>query len=136
MMKGGSAMDHDKPIARTPTGMERTKERRVYVPRVDIFETKDAIVVAADMPGVDDTSVDITLENRVLTIQGTTQSRIFDGHNMVYTEYDIGDYERAFTISDEVDREKIEATVNAGVLHITLPKAEPVKMKKISVKTA
>ena len=129
-------MDHDKQIAQTPTGMERTKERRVYVPRVDIYETKDAIVLTADVPGVDEKSVDITLENRILTIRGMTQPEFFDGHSLVYTEYDIGDYERAFTISDEVDRDGIEATVNAGVLHITLPKAEPVRMKKITIKTA
>ena len=49
---------------------ERTRNRRVYVPKTDIYETKDAIVLVADMPGVDEKSVDITLEKNVLTITG------------------------------------------------------------------
>jgi len=48
----------------------------------------------------------------------------------------VGDYQRAFTISDEVDREKIEATVKNGVLRLTLHKAEQVKAKKIVIKAA
>jgi HSP20 family protein len=114
---------------------ERTKSRRVYVPKVDIYEAKDAIVLVADMPGVDEKSVDITLEKNVLTITGSVEPEIYKDHSITYSEYDTGDYERAFTISDEVDRNKIEASVKQGVLRVTLPKSEPVKAKKIAIKT-
>jgi len=114
---------------------ERTRNRRVYVPKVDIYEAKDAIVLMADMPGVNEKSVDITLEKNVLTITGTVEPEAYKDHSITYSEYDMGDYQRAFTISDEVDREKIEASVKNGVLCVTLPKAEPAKMKKITIKT-
>jgi HSP20 family molecular chaperone IbpA len=124
-----------KQEAQNIAGTERTRNRRVYVPKVDIYEAKDAIMLIADMPGVDEKSVDITLEKNVLTIAGTVEPESFEGHNITYSEYGSGDYERAFTISDEVDREKIEASVKQGVLRVTLPKAEPVKAKKITIKT-
>jgi HSP20 family protein len=61
--------------------------------------------------------------------------RIHDA-TMMYSEYEIGDYERVFTLSDEIDRDKIVATVKNGVLRLELPKAEKVKPKKIAIKAA
>ena len=58
----------------------------------------------------------------------------FKDHSIAYAEYDVGDYQRAFTISDEVDKDKIEATVKNGVLRLTLHKAEKVKARKIAIK--
>ena len=124
-----------KKEAQSSVETERTKSRRVYVPKVDIYEAKDAIVLVADMPGVDEKSVEITLDKNILTIAGTVEPEAYKDHSITYSEYDTGDYERAFTISDEVDRNKIEASVKQGVLRVTLPKVEPVKAKKIAVKT-
>jgi HSP20 family protein len=124
-----------KKEAQSSVETERTKSRRFYVPRVDIYEAKDAIVLVADMPGVDEKSVEITLDKNILTIAGTVEPEAYKDHSITYSEYDTGDYERAFTISDEVDRNKIEASVKQGVLRVTLPKVEPVKAKKIAVKT-
>ena len=129
-------MDTEKKIAQTPVETERTRVRKVYVPRVDIFESKDSIVIIADMPGVDEKSTDITLEKNVLTISGTVESMSYEGRSVAYAEYDVGDYERSFTISDEVDRDRIEAKMKNGVLHVTLHKAAPVKAKKIAIKAA
>lgn len=86
------------------------------------------------MPGVDDKSIDITLEKNVLTIYGMVDAEIPENHRLYLSEYGIGDYQRVFTLSDEVDREKIQATVNNGVLKLILPKAEIAKTKKIPVK--
>jgi len=124
-----------KKEAQTPMEAERTRNQKVYAPAVDIYEAKEAMVVIADMPGVDDKSVDITLDKNVLTITGTVEPASYKGYSIVHAEYDVGDYERAFTISDEVDRDRIEASVKNGVVRLTLPKAERVKAKKIAVKT-
>jgi HSP20 family molecular chaperone IbpA len=115
---------------------ERTRNRKVYVPKVDIYETKEAIILIADMPGVDEQSVDVVLDKNVLTISGRAEPLSFKDYSIAYSEYDVGDYQRAFTISDEVDREKIEATVKNSVLRLTLHKAEQVKAKKIVIKAA
>lgn len=114
--------------------VERTRARRVFSPRVDIIERKGDILVTADMPGVDETSVDINLEKNVLTIYGAIEDEPLAGHEPYYTEYGLGDYERAFTLSDEIDRDRIRATVKNGVLKLVLPKAEATKSRKIAVK--
>jgi len=128
--------DLAKQEAQHPLETERTKVRKVYAPRVDIYETKDTIVLVADMPGVDEKSIDITLEKNVLTITGNIGHSNNKDYTMHYAEYETGDYERAFTISDEVDRDKIDAEVKNGVLKITLYKTERAKVKKIAIKAA
>ncbi len=116
--------------------VEPTRARKVYTPAVDIIERKDDIVVIADMPGVDERSVDITIEKNVLSIYGRVEPMVPEQHRLAASEYGIGDYQRVFTISDTVEREKIEATVKNGVLRLVLPKAEEVKTRKIAVTAA
>jgi HSP20 family molecular chaperone IbpA len=116
------------------SGSERTRDRPAFVPRADIYETDDQIVVVADMPGVDENTVDITLENNVLTINGFVEPAPVEGYNLAYAEYRVGDYQRAFTLSDQIDREGIEATVKDGVLRLHLPKITEARIKKIAIK--
>ena len=128
------AKEMHKKEAETPEIGERTREMRVYTPAVDIIERKDDIVVIADMPGVDEKSVDITLEKYVLTIYGKVEADMPEKHTLYLSEYGIGDYQRVFTLTEEVDRDKIQAAVKNGVLRIVLPKAEALKTRKIAVK--
>lgn len=128
--------DIEKQSAQTPVEMERTRNRKVFVPKVDIYETKEAIILVADMPGVDEKSVDVMLDKNVLTISGTAEPLSFKDYSIAYAEFDVGDYQRAFTIADEVDKDRIEATVKNGVLRLTLHKAEKVKARKIAIKAA
>lgn len=114
--------------------IERARAVKIFHPDVDIMERKDDIVVIADMPGVDESSVDITLENNVLNIYGKVDWNAPDNLKLTHGEYGMGDYQRMFTLTGEVDRGKIEATVNNGVLRIILPKAEAIKTRKIAVK--
>ncbi|MGC9397382.1 MAG: Hsp20/alpha crystallin family protein [Anaerolineae bacterium] len=114
------------------TGAERTRSRLAFVPRADIYETNEAIVLMTDMPGVDENSLDITLENDVLSIIGYVETAYPEGYGLSYGEYRVGDYQRSFTLSNKIDRDKIEATVKDGVLRLYLPKAEP-STRKITV---
>lgn len=129
-----TAKEVQKKEAESPEQGERTRARKIYSPAVDIIERKDDIIVIADMPGVDDKVVDITLEKNVLTIYGKVEDALPEKHTLYYSEYGVGDYQRVFTLTDEVDRDKIMATVKNGVLTIVLPKADVVKTRKISVK--
>lgn len=115
------------------TGAERTRERLAFVPRADIYETAEAITVVTDMPGVDETSVDITLDKNVLTITGYVEPMQPEGYSLAHAEYNIGDFERAFTLSDRIDREGIEATVKDGVLRLVLPKITEAKSRMIPI---
>ncbi len=129
-----TAGDMQKKEAETPETGERTRACRIYAPQVDIIERQEEIVVIADMPGVDEKSVDITLEKNVLTIYGRVDFETPKDHRPVLSEYGIGDYQRVFTLSDEVDRDKIKASVKNGVLKLVMPKAESVKTRKIPIK--
>lgn len=122
-----------KKEAEMPEGVERTRPRKAYTPSVDILEMKDEIVVTADMPGVDEKSVDISLEKNVLTIYGMTDPDLQKTSRPFSAEYGVGDYQRAFTISEEIDRDGIKATVKNGVLRLVLPKARAAKARKIEV---
>jgi HSP20 family protein len=115
---------------------EKIRNVKTFVPRVDIYETKEAIYLIADMPGADEKTVDVELEKNILTISGRVENGKVKDYNLVFSEYEVGDYERQFTISDEIDRDKIKATVKQGVLRLELPKAEKVKPKKIAINAA
>jgi HSP20 family molecular chaperone IbpA len=121
------------PVAQ-PEGAERTRDRPVYAPQVDIVETEDALEIFADMPGVTRDTVEVTLEQRVLRIHGGATVPLPEGLAPLYLEYQPGDYERAFTLSDAVDPAGIEARVRGGVLHLKLPKAGPAKRQRIEVR--
>ena len=113
---------------------EQIRDRRVYMPRTDIYETADELVLVMDVPGADDQSVQVTLEKNVLTISAYPAYTKFENHTLAYAEYGEGDYQRSFALSDEIDRTRIEAKVRNGVLTLHLPKAGEVKPDKISVK--
>ena len=124
---------------RTPQTAEtaqRSAPRPMFLPPADIYETRDSIVVLAEMPGVAPDGVDITLERRVLTIRGRSAASEHTGYQRVYNEFADGDYERVFTLSENIDRDRIEATLKDGVLRLVLPKAETAKARKIELKAS
>jgi HSP20 family molecular chaperone IbpA len=126
----------EKKELQVQTEVERTRNKNVFVPQTDIMEKKDAIVLMADMPGVDDKTVNIVLEKNVLTIMGTVEVEPLTKYDLAYAEYGVGDYQRAFTLSEDIDQDKIEATVTNGVLKLILPKAKATLPKKIEVRAS
>ncbi len=116
------------------SGYERTRDRLAFVPRADIYETADAITVVADMPGVDESTVRVMLEDNVLSINGTVEPVQPEGYELAFSEYRVGDFERAFTLSDQIDRDGIEATVRDGVLRLHLPKITEARRRTITIK--
>lgn len=115
---------------------QRMPPRPTFLPPADIYETKDSIVVLTEMPGVSSDGVDISLERRVLMIRGRSTGNEHRGYQQVYGEYSDGDYERVFTLSENIDRDRIEATLKDGVLQLVLPKAEAAKARKIELKSS
>lgn len=116
-------------------GAERLVERKVYIPRADIYTINETTYITADMPGVEEKDLDISLENDVITIHGTVHGDNSEGLDILHAEYNVGDYERSFVLSKEIDQENISATIKDGVVKITLPKSEKAKAKKIPVKS-
>lgn len=112
---------------------EPTRAGRTYVPDVDIYETEKDLRLWADMPGVDEKSIDIQLAEGVLTISGEVSVEDYEELTPLYTEYNIGNYFRQFALSKDIDADKIQARMDNGVLEIDLPKAEAAKPRRIPV---
>jgi HSP20 family protein len=128
----GKEIEKRQPAAATRT--ERSRTTPVFTPATDIYETADAFVLLADMPGVSEDTVEAKFEQGVLTISGRVPQESFDEYQPCWLEYRTGNYERTFAISEQIDADKIEGTVKNGVLRLVLPKAEAVKPKLIKVK--
>ncbi|NLI81460.1 MAG: Hsp20/alpha crystallin family protein [Deltaproteobacteria bacterium] len=113
---------------------ESTRNLPLYVPSVDIYESADALTLVADMPGVAAENISIDIKDNQLSLRGNVT---LEGENeqVILQEYGVGDFYRQFTLGKAIDQSKIEATMKDGVLVVTLPKAEAVKPRKITVKT-
>jgi HSP20 family protein len=105
-----------------------------YTPRVDILETEDELVLFGDLPGVKEGEVDIRFENGELTLHARRQPGKMTG--TVVWENEVGDFFRAFRISEQIDSGKIWAELKNGVLTLHLPKVEAAKPRKITVRGA
>lgn len=116
-----------------PTATD-TQTATVYRPHVDILDSAQKVVLVVDVPGVDENSVDVTLEKNMLTIRGQVERPTYEGHKLVHAEYGVGNYERVFIVSEQIERDGIEATVKNGVLRVTLPKSQKAGAQKITVK--
>ena len=114
----------------------QASNRPVLVPRADIYEDNGDIVVVADLPGVDESCVDITIEKNILTIKATSQWEVPQGLALSYAEFKHGDYQRRFALPNEIDRDGINASMKNGVLKLVLPKSTSEKVRKIEVKTS
>ena len=108
-----------------------------WVPPVDIFEEDHAIRITAEIPGVRPEDVKLTVENNVLTIQGSKQQVAEERADRVHRyERTYGAFERSFTLPTTVDANSIKASYENGVLTVTLPKVEKAKRRQIEVQVA
>jgi HSP20 family protein len=115
-------------------GQEKTRAGRFFLPEVDIEELSDSLKMWADMPGVKQSDVEVTLNNGVLTIVGTVSPEIYKDLKPVYTEYNVGNYFRRFELNEDIDHQRIQAAMKDGVLELTLPKSERARPRQIEVK--
>jgi HSP20 family molecular chaperone IbpA len=114
---------------------EHTRPGLIFVPNVDIFETKDHIAMMADVPGVKPEGISIDLKEGTLTLSADIAP--FEGPNEedILIEYETGKYFRQFSLSEIINQSKIDAKLKDGVLQLTLPKVEKAKPRKIEIKS-
>jgi HSP20 family protein len=128
-------MESNKQEIMNRDNAEQTRPQRLYTPATDIHETKEQLVLLADMPGVKQDGVEITLEQNILTVYGHVDEPEFPGYSLTYAEYGMGSYSRKFALSNEIDRDGIQASVKNGVLKLILPKSKRAMPRKITVQT-
>ncbi len=115
-----------------PTTLQATE--RLWVPAVDLYETKDDLVVSFDLPGVREKDVSVTITGDVLTVKGERKwDREVKDESYHRLERVYGKFERSIPLPMAVQADKVKATYRDGVLEIRLPKAEEVKPKEIKV---
>ena len=114
-------------------GEEHTRAGRTYLPDVDICETQDRMWMWADMPGVDEGSIEVKLADGVLSVEGRVSLQSYENLAPEYTEYNVGNYLRRFTVSSDIDADRIKARMANGVLEVELPKTESAKPRRIPV---
>lgn len=105
------------------------------VPRLDVSETEKEIKVAAELPGMDEKDVNVTLEGDVLTLKGEKKAEAEEkGKNFHRVERTYGSFQRVITLPAEVDATKVTAGFKKGVLTVTLAKSPAAQTRKIEVK--
>lgn len=105
---------------------------KMFTPRFDIWEGEQALTLLGDLPGVEPSNLDIQFENRLLTVRGRVKRQAeVDGY--LQSEYEVGDFQRSFTIGEKIDASGITAELKDGVLKLTLPKSEEAKPRRIEV---
>ena len=114
------------------TDAASANERGYLVPQVNIVETKDSFILEAEMPGVSKEGLEVLLEGNELTIVGRRQTGV-PGAEPVYRESSPRDFRREFVLDPSIDTSKLSATIEQGMLTVTLPKTEKVKPRKIQV---
>ena len=112
---------------------EKTVPARFYMPNTDIRETEDALLVVMEVPGVGRQDVDIKVEEDTLSVEARIDYSKYEGMEPLYTEYNVGHFARQFALSHIIDQEQIGATLNDGVLTLTLKKVQQVKPRRIDI---
>jgi HSP20 family protein len=106
-------------------------ERSFAYPNVNVIETKEGYILEAEMPGVTKEGLEVSLEENVLTITGRRQPD--PTANLIHRESNPVDYRRVFELDPTIDAGKINAQIDQGILTLTMPKAEKVKPRRITV---
>ena len=101
------------------------------IPSANLLVTPDAFLIILDMPGVSKETLDVSVENGVLTVKGTRNDKSIG--EVIHGGLNRSAYERTFEIHTPIDLDKIQAKLEQGVVTLTLPKAESAKPKKITI---
>ncbi|SES67487.1 Hsp20/alpha crystallin family protein [Oceanicella actignis] len=106
----------------------------VYRPLTDIVEAEGGLTLMMEMPGVAPEDVEISVDRGVLVVRGRNRPAQPENFALAWSEYAEGDYERAFSLSEDLDPDGIEARMRAGVLTLTIPRAKAALPRRIEVK--
>ena len=118
---------------RQPTTQQRTSQEPALWPPVDVIEDANGITLMADMPGVPRDKLNLRVESYTLTIEGDLGLAMPQGMEANHAEVQLACYRRSFSLSKELDADKVSAELAQGVLRVRIPKAEHAQPRKITV---
>jgi HSP20 family molecular chaperone IbpA len=115
--------------------MEVTRAQEHHVPPpVDIYETREGLILIADLPGVSKENLEVHVDDDTLTIQAKAQHKV--PGEPIYREYELSNFFRQFEVGGQIDTEKIKAELKYGVLKLDLPIAQSAKPRQVEVKVS
>ena len=118
----------------SPMSGETEVSTRSWAPPVDIYETEDAIVLKAELPGVDPKDVEVRVEDNTLYLKGERKfEKEVKEQNYHRVERSYGSFARSFSLPNSIDAEKVKAEYKDGMLTLTMPKREEAKPKTIKI---
>jgi len=121
------------PDLQTPNTTESTRHHERYVaPPVNIYETREGLVVVADVPGVAQEALEVRVDENVLTMRGHVRHAV--PGDVIYREYELVNFVRQFELYDKVDQSRITADLQCGVLTLHFLTAEEVTPRQIEVR--
>jgi len=116
---------------------QREPAPQTWAPAVDIVETKEAVIIHLELPGISPRELDIEITDDTLTIRGERKPpEKSDEKRLLRVERQYGPFQRSFTLGMPIDREAVTAGYHDGVLEITLPKKEELKPKQVRIEVA
>lgn len=113
---------------------EAARNEAAMLPPVDVIEDTGGITLYADLPGVPKDKLSLQVEAGTLTIEGEVALDVPQGMEATHAEVSLPRYRRVFTLSKELDTQKVNAEFNQGLLKLRIPKAEHAKPRRIEVK--
>lgn len=119
-------------LVRENRNANQQRSEQFVTPVSSVIEDGDAYILSVEMPGVNKEGLEISIENNELTITGRRSLPEIDG-TLVHRESRTENFRRAFELDPSIDTAKISARIDQGILTLTLPKAEKVKPRKITV---
>jgi HSP20 family molecular chaperone IbpA len=132
----GSGSEMQSGSAGSGQQRQQMQQQSDYVlrPPVDIFDTADGLTLYADMPGVSKDRLNVQVEHNNLTIEGTAQINLTEGMTPLYADVRATRYLRTFTLSNELETDRIDASLKDGVLTLRIPKRAELRPRKIEIK--
>lgn len=120
----------------TETRVQETRERRVAKPYARFVEDDEGYTILAEIPGADESSTEVKVEDDVLTIHAKSLVEPIPAElELAYSDLELCDWKCSFRLGDRIDREAIGASIKNGVLSLRLPKAQPTR-RTITVSAA
>ncbi len=118
---------------KTVAKREEARPEVVLRPAVDVYENKEGVTLKADLPGVSPETLDVKVDNEELVIEGSVNLDVPENMEARYAEIQSSRYRRSFSLSSDLDIDKVEAELKNGVLTLRIPKREELKPRKITV---
>jgi len=130
-------MTETKDVSRQQAGVAQDvkQQEQAILPAVDIFENESGITVQADMPGVSRDRLEVHIDSDTLAIEGLADIPMPEAMDAIYADIRSKRYQRSFSLSRELDAERIEASLKDGVLTLHIPRREEHKPRRIEVQT-